>query len=246
MNKYLFENDYSADFIKWIKKVEEKDIHLNKYGRDRFGYNPNELESFQQEIINTKDSALAYFFTLDFSYRPYLMQKIIIENEDAKYAYMFAQNIKNADVNALQKIVVQSEKIRYICKFACFVPGADIKKLESIIYESGKVKYAHMFIKYVKSADIEKFKSIILESKKPRYLFELAKHISNPEEISNIEDLIIDVRSFTYMRLMAEKIKGANVDKLERAVLDTKNMDEAVKFAKSVKNSKMKRFFLVL
>jgi len=246
MNKYLFENDYSADFIRWIKKVEEKDIQLNRYGRDRYGYNPNELESFQQEIIDNKDSALAYFFTLDFSYKPYLMQKIIIENEDPKYAYMFAQNIKNADVNALQKIVVRSEKIRYICKFACFVRGADIKNMERIICESGKVKYAHMFIKHVKEADVEKFKPIIIESKKPRYLFELAKHISNPEEITKIEDLIIDARSFTYMRLMAEKIKGANIDKLEQAVLETKNIDEAVKFAKSVKNSKMKRFFLVL
>jgi len=246
MSKYLFENDYSADFIRWIKKVEEKDIHLNRYSYDRYGSNPNELELFQQEIIDNKDSALAYFFTLDFSYKPYLMQKIIIENEDSKYAYMFAKNIKNADIEALQKIVVRSEKIRYICKFACFVRGADIKNMERIIYESGKVKYAHMFIKYVKKADVEKFKPIILESKKPRYLFELAKHISNPEEISKIEDLIIDARSFTYMRLMAEKIKGADIDKLEQAILNTKNMDEAVKFAKSVKKSKMKRFFLVL
>ena len=246
MSRYLLENDYSADFLRWIKKAEERDIQVNKCGKDRYRYSLTELEKFQQEIIAERDSAMAYFFTCDYSYKPYLMQKIIIDNLDAKYAYLFAQNIRNADIRALQKVVIKTDDAKHACKFACFVPGADIKPLEKMVIQSGKVKYAHMFIKHVRHADIKKFKNLILESKKPRYLFELAKHTRDFTELARIEDLVIEARSFTYMRLMAEKIPNANIEKLEQAVLDTNNTDEAVKFAKNVKKSKMKHFFLVL
>lgn len=246
MSRYLLENDYSADFLRWIKRAEERDIQVNKCGKDRYRYSPIELEEFQKEIIAEQDSAMAYFFTCDYSYKPYLMQKIIIDNQDAKYAYIFAQNIRNADIRALQKVIIRANDTKYACKFACFVPGADIKPLEKMVIRSGKAKYAHSFIKHVKHADINKFKSIILNSKKPMYLFELAKHTRDLKELAYIEDLVIAARSFTYMRLMAEKIPNANIEKLEQAVLDTNNTDEAVKFAKNVKKSKMKHFFLVL
>jgi hypothetical protein len=103
-----------------------------------------------------------------------------------------------------------------------------------------------MFLKHVKGSDVSKFKDIILSSGKPRYLFELARHTTDLGELSNIEDMIIASRSFTYMRLFAEKIKLANVEKLEQAVLDTDNVNEIKKFAKYVRRSKMKKFFLVL
>ena len=48
------------------------------------------------------------------------------------------------------------------------------------------------------------------------------------------------------MRMFAEKIKRANVEKIEQVVLDSDNVNEIKKFAKYVKRSKMKRFFLVL
>jgi hypothetical protein len=48
------------------------------------------------------------------------------------------------------------------------------------------------------------------------------------------------------MRLFAEKIKLANLEKIEQAVLDSDDLNEIKKFAKYVKKSKMKKFFLVL
>jgi hypothetical protein len=61
-----------------------------------------------------------------------------------------------------------------------------------------------------------------------------------------VEDLIIKSQSFTYMRLFAEKIKKADVDKIEQAVLATDNGPEIKKFAKYVRKSKMKKFLLVM
>jgi hypothetical protein len=235
MNKYLFESDFSADSLRWLQRCESFD-------RNRI----EELEGLQNEIIEKNDSALAYFFATEFPYKLHRMQKVILENKDAKYAFLFAQNVRNCDIKALQKLVVESRKTKYICKFACFVKGADRKPLESIILKSKNVKYAHMFLKHVKGSDVSKFKDIILSSGKPRYLFELARHTTDPAEMAQIEDMIIAARSFTYMRLLAEKIKQANVEKIEQAVLDTDNVNEIKKFAKYVRRSKMKKFFLVL
>jgi hypothetical protein len=246
MNKYLFETDYSADILRWIKRVDERQLKTNPYSKDKSGYNPEDLEKFQNEIVQENDSASAFFFANEFGYKPHRMQKVILDKKDPKYAFMFAQSILNADIKALQNVVVESKKIKYISKFACFVKSADQKQLEPIILKSKNVKYAHMYLKHVKGANIDKLKEVILSSKKPRYLFELAKHTKNPKDLAVIEDLIIEASSFTYVRLLAEKIKIANVDKLEQAVLDTENSAEIKKFAKYVRRSKMKQFLLVV
>src|SRR5579885_2716211 len=187
MNKYLFESDYSADVLKWMKKLDEKQLSPSPYSKDQSGYNPEDLEKFQNEIIADGDSALAYFFATEFPYKQYRMQKVILDKKDPKYAFLFAQNVRNADVKALQNLVVDSRKIKYICKFACFVKQADLKPLENLIVKSKNVKYAHMYLKHVKNVNVDKFKEVIISSKKPRYLFELAKHLRQPEDIAHIE-----------------------------------------------------------
>lgn len=246
MNKYLFESDYSADSLRWINKRQEIKLRTNIFNGDKSSHNIEDLDKLQDEIVKDNDSALSYFFAMEFPYKTYRMQKVILDNKDAKYAFLFAQNIKNCDIKALRKLVVDSRKTKYICKFGCFVKGADRKPLENVVLKSKNVKYAHMWLKHVRGADVNKFKAIILSSKKPRYLFELAKHLNNKTDIAQIEDLIIQTKSFTYMRLFAEKIKLANVEKIEQAVLDSDDVNEIKKFAKYVKKSKMKKFFLVM
>jgi len=242
MTSYIVDNDYSADSLRWIKKCEELDIKSND--------NNKILEKLQNEIIETNDSALAYLFCTEFDYKHYRMQRVIFENKEPKYAFIFAQNIPNSDIKSLQKIVIDSKNIKYICNFACFVRGADLKPLETLILKSitkpKNVKYAHKYLKHVSGANVKKFKDFIMVSKKPRYLFELAKHLTNKKEIEKIEDLIIETGSFTYMRLFAEKIKLANIEKIEQVILDTDNVNEIKKFARYVKHSRMKRFFIVL
>lgn len=244
MTSYIIDNDYSADSLRWIKKCEELDIKSNDKSI------PKILEKLQNEIIENKDPALAYFFCTEFDYKHYMMQKVIFENKEPKYAFIFAQNVPNSDIKSLQKIVVDSKNIKYICNFACFVKGADLKPLETLILKSiskpKNVKYAHKFLKYVSGANVKKFKEFIMLSKKPRYLFELAKHLTNKKEISKIEDLIIETGSFTYMRLFAEKIKLANIEKIEQVILGSDNVNEIKKFARYVHRSSMRRFFIVL
>jgi geranylgeranyl pyrophosphate synthase len=246
MSRYLVENDYSTDALRWTKKLEDKNLKPNPLSKDQTGYNPEELEKLQNEIIKAGDSALAYFFATEFMYKQYRMQKLILDKKDAKYAFMFAQHVKNCDVKALQKLVMDSNKIKYITRFACHVKQADRAPLEDLVIQSDKVKYAHEYLKHVKTADVNKFKTLIISSGKPRYLFELAKHLKNQEDIDLVQDLIIASGSYTYMRLFAEKIKSANVEKIEQAVLDREDSEEIKKFAKYVRRSRMKRFLLVM
>lgn len=246
MSRYLVENDYSTDSLRWIRTLEDKQIKPNPLSKDQTGYNPEELEKLQNEIIRAGDSALAYFFATDFVYKQYRMQKLILDKKDAKYAFMFAQHVKNCDVKALQNLVMESGKIKYITRFACHVKNANRSPLEDLVIKSRKVKYAHEYLKHVKTADVNKFKEVILSSGKPRYLFELAKHLKDPKDVAHVQDLIIASGSFTYMKLFAEKIKLADVDKIEQAVLATENNDEIKKFAKYVRRSRMRRFLLVL
>jgi len=121
------ESDYNSDCFRWVNKS----IGISK---------SSSVEKLQNEIIQAKDSALAYFFATDFGYQNHLMQKVILDNKDAKYAFIFAQNIPNSDIKALQSIVIESKKIKYITQFACFIKQADLKLLESLILKSKNVK----------------------------------------------------------------------------------------------------------
>lgn len=195
--------DHSADLFRWANIDEVS--------------NKEDIERLQNQIIEDGNAAFAYFFAVDFAYKTYLMQKVILDNNDAKYACAFAMNIKGADIKALRNVVIKSKKVKYINRFACFVKGANRKRLEALI----------------------------IESKKPRYLFQLAQRLTSSKDIEKIEDLIIRSGSFTYMRLFAEDIASADVEKIEQAVLATDNSAEVKKFAKYVSKSKMKKFLLV-
>lgn len=234
MTEYLFDPELCQDLLAWLKR------------RNSFPLNPkkSELDELQAEIITSNNSAFAYHFAHDFSYRTYKMQNIILANRDPKYSVLFAQNIKNCDINSLQKIVINSKNIKFITRFACFVKNCDKALLEKLIIKSNNAKYVHMYLKHGKPKNINKLKKIIINSNKPKYLFELAKHITSQKEFDIIEDLIIKSKSYTYIRLLAAKSKLANVEKLENVIL-TSTESEIRKFAKSVKKSKMRKFLFL-
>jgi hypothetical protein len=235
MDIQLFEKDYCYDYLRWLQRLDNETLNGKTL----------QLPDFQNHILQTQDCAFAYFFAVEYGYQSHLMQKLILDQHDAKYACLFAQNIANCDVVALQKVVMSSSHLKYICKFACFVADADQTPLEKIIAQSNNAKYAYLYLKHVPSANPKKFKKVILNSKKPRYLFELAKHLQTAREIKQIEDLLIEAQSFTYLRMLAENIPLANLNKIEQAILASENIKEIKKFAAYVKGSRMKQFLIL-
>jgi hypothetical protein len=239
MQYHIFSSDYSYDYLRWIELYKPLQDHKIAFDHDL------KLDLIQANIIRDKDTALAYFFAAYTNYKTYKMQEIILKSNDPKYALLFAQNVMGADIQALQQLVIKSGDIKYICNFGCFVPGADQKLIENIIAKEGKAKQAHMMLKYVPGASVNQFRRIIMASRRPRYLFQLARLTSSRRAIAKIEDILIELKSFTYIRLMAKKIKLANVKKLEQAVLDFGNVKEIKKFARAVKNTKMRDLALL-
>ena len=241
MARFQYDPDLSNDFTRWT------DIYNSILSfKIKDGYNLK-LENVQELIIKTNDTALAYFFAYDIGYKNYKMQNVILKAKNPKYIILFAQNIKNADIIALQQCILELNKIKDICDFACCVSGSNIKKIEKAILNHKKpdAKYIYNLIKYIDGININKLKTIIFKSKKPRYLFELAKHLKSKKDICLIEDLIIKCKSKTYIKMLAEKIKGTNLEKLEQAVLDLEDAEQIKKFAGYVKKSKMKNFSIM-
>lgn len=231
---FIFKRDYSHDYFAWLQAYEH--INLDK---------KQDLEKLQSRIIQEKDAAFACFFAMSVNHRNYLMQKIVVESKIPKYALLFAEKVDNADIKSLQDIVLASKNLKYISRFGCFVDKADKKRIEKIIIRSKNPRFAHMCLKHMKGADLNKLKPIILSSKKPRYLYELARHSNSKSEIKKIENAIIASKCFTYIRLFADKIKLANVERLEQFVIDNGSPEQIKKFAKYVRRSKMKKFLLI-
>jgi len=234
MSTLIFTTDYYHDYFTWLSVSDGIDSNKKK-----------ELDRLQGQIIKNKDPAFACFFAIDFGYKTSLMQNIILETKSDKYALLFAREIAAADIKVLQEIVIKSNNIKYICSFGCSVKGADHKRIENIIIKSGSPMYAHMYMKNTKSANTAKLKKIIMASNKPRYLYELAKISKSKNEILKLEDLILGAKCFTYIRLFADKVKYANVERIEQFVLDNFSPDQIRQFARYVKGSKMKKFLLV-
>jgi hypothetical protein len=206
------------------------------------------LEGIQADIIETKNAAAASFFTLDTNFEPHKMQKVILESNDPKYLYFFAKFVPNADIKALQKALFDSsnkEKLHYLCQFARFIPNANIRKIEALIVKMNEAHFAYFLLRYVKGVNSDKLKSIILSSGKPRYLYFLAKQLTSRKEIAQIEKLIIKSKSFLYIRLFAQHIKYANIEKLEQVILDSGSAREIKKFAKAVSSSKSRHLSIL-
>lgn len=242
MSKYVYRPKYSSDFTRWYPEFSA----LNGKPRDQYQAN---MTALQEKIIANNDAAMAYYFACDIGHQNYKMQQVIIKSKSAQYGILFAINIINADINALQKMILESNDLEAICQLACYVPNVNIKKIQSIILNNPKskknAKWAHMLLKHVPEINPNKFKQVIFDSKKPRYLFELAKHLKNKKELLLIQDLIINSKSPTYIRMFAEKFDFADVERLEQAVLDSGDTKEIKRFALYVKRSKMRNFIIL-
>src|SRR5579885_3132922 len=184
---YLFSTDHSTDYWRFLKIYDKLKTHKI------INHNDPLLDSIQQDIIYNKDAALAYFLSEYIDYKRHLMQQIIISSKNYKYAYLFAANIKGADIQALQNIVINSGSLKYICLFGCFINGANKSKIEKLIIASNNPKYACAWMQNSKSYNINKLKNIIIKAKKPQpmFLFECAKLLTDQKDIKAIETKII-------------------------------------------------------
>jgi hypothetical protein len=186
----------------------------------------------QTTIISNSSPALACFFAADIAYQPYRMQQVVISSNDPKYATLFAATIPNADIKTLQSIVLKSGDLTSLVRFAFYVPKADKSAIQKAVVKSDNAKAAYEFLKHVPNASASALKTIIIQSRKPTYLLELARKTKSKKLVKQIEDILVKDKAIKACRILMQQVSGANVRRLERAIMNSGNVAEIKALAK--------------
>lgn len=78
------------------------------------------------------------------------LEQDVIQQNDARGAYLLAKYFQDVNVKALQDIVIKSKRPAFIYWFARFVPNITIKPLHQAIVKSGNLNYNYHFINFIK------------------------------------------------------------------------------------------------
>ena len=92
--------------------------------------------------------------------------KNISYNKDAKYSFLFARDIKEANKEELGKIVIESGNLHYNYLYARYIKGADIKKHAQVVIKSGDLEANYNFATSVKWADKEAHAQVLIDYEK--------------------------------------------------------------------------------
>lgn len=104
------------------------------------------------------------------------LQEIVIRSNDPEWAYRFAHDIPDADLDRLESVVLLSEHPRVVYDFALVKSerGGAVKSLEDRIVASGDAGLAILFAADVHGADIDRIAEVLRAHGDPKYfqLFE--------------------------------------------------------------------------
>ena len=173
------------------------------------------------------------------------LEDIIVESGNSYFILNFAINAYDANVRRLQDAIIKTKNISDIAKFGCFVRGSDRKVIEELVANANSARGAYYYLRFSAACDVNKLKPVILKSKRPRYLYELALKLTDKAEIKMIQDLIIKSRSPLYMRLFAQNVPGADILRIEDAVIATKDIDAIRKWAEVIKTDNAMNILLL-
>jgi hypothetical protein len=213
--------------------------------------NKKEFRDKANKLINyaiKKDNiTIVYRLSIELDYLDYKATKLenyIIKSGDSKYILKYAREIKTANIKKLERAIIDNNDVVRISIFGCFVRGANKEKIEDIIARSNNAKAAYYWVKFNRFCDINKVKNIILRSKKPRYMYALARACVSKKDFNVIQNLIIEGKSNLYVRMLA-KLKLANIDILERRIINTGDKYEMLKFSKIIDSKKITKLLLL-
>ena len=182
-------------------------------------------------------------------------QDIIISGNELEYIYLFARDVKGADIQKLQSKLIELSlylmNIEYLYLFARDVPGADKKALEEAIYESAPcfdetdVEYEDKYIddeKFIKdhnlflcadylvylfASEIEGADIIRLEQllQRPYYEYVFARDVPGAD-ILQLENRVCSSWDDDVKLLFAKNIPSANLDKIAKSLEEPKEIYE--------------------
>ena len=131
-------------------------------------------------------------------------ERIVLESKNPKINYLFARNVKGADIKAHEQVVLESKDAWINYLFADDIKGADIKSHEQVILENKNPEYNYRFAAYVEGANIKAHEQVVLESKDAKYSYEFAQYFPDVADIKSHGIVIINSGSKKYMKKFAD------------------------------------------
>jgi hypothetical protein len=153
-------------------------------------------------------------------------QDIIIKSKDPEFAFCFAENVLDANIEALQQVVLDSDDQYYCYLFASRIKGADIEKLSEVVLKGEIYSCIYWFANEVKGANIQKHIDV-LKTKIDKDNFRI---INLEEKLAKQKLVKIKNADEAY----EEALKGINVKENENIVLKYKNAKLCYLFAKHI------------
>ena len=175
----MLHSSYYKECIKIIALRDEETIinFLNNY---LFSSNNNSYERKEiiLELINNIEK-----YNADITISK--LEDIEIKTGNAKNIYMFAKNIKGANILKLTDAIIETGNAKYIYMFAKNIEEVNILKLADAIIETENVKYIYMFAK-----NIIKFIYLITITSEGEKLYNMILKLFNLKEFDFAFDLL--------------------------------------------------------
>ncbi len=84
-------------------------------------------------------------------------------------------------------------------------------------FSTGDYKY---FINYIGLKNLE---NKVIKTKNAGYIYSFAEYVNGANNIEKLENSIIETKDAWYIYLFAKDVKGANIEKLENAIIEINN-----------------------
>ncbi len=176
---------------------------------------------------------------------------IMAKTSDAEEIFKYAEKRKKlSNRKDIEERLVELKEYHYIAKYATKCEVDNIDLLVDCV-SKGDTVYAITEIAHAKGADLIKLKDAIFDETKfdsnsNRIMdailtfcsyWQKESNIITVDDVRKVEQLSIDNRFALYAKICAEKIKGVNIERLQKRVEESGNAEQMYKFAKDVEGA---------
>jgi len=90
------------------------------------------------------------------------VEDVVIKSKNAMFNYMFATDIKDANIDEHARVIIESGDPEYNYMFALYVKGANVREHGNVVINSGDVYYNYRFGTDIDGSDIEKHYDVVV------------------------------------------------------------------------------------
>ena len=172
----------------------------------------------------------------------HLYAQAMIETGDSYYNYLFAKNIKGADILAHGNVVIK-DGLKYLCYvdeynylFARDIPGADVLSHGKVILKGKGAYYNYLFARDVKGADVLSHGKVILNDRDAYYNYLFARDVKGAD-IKSHSHCVKMYGNGKVNYYFAKDIKEADAKSHSQSVVLKQDYEFMLKFAQDIPNA---------